>query len=190
MNPFLAHIGSAHEETGLGNYLRALSAILLLPRLVDIPVERTMMQGLQGTCSPQKSQSFEEHYCYQWQPTPVLLPGKSHGRRSLVGCSPWGREESNMTGQLPFPFTFIAVSVNSIAENSNEMGFQAVAWPHCFRANREKMLILLTTSSIQVQTQYVSLQNPRIFQTDLGSLDHPTEKILWNWVFLFVCFSL
>ena len=27
----------------------------------------------------------------QWQPTPVLLPGKSYGRRSLVGCSPWGR---------------------------------------------------------------------------------------------------
>ena len=27
----------------------------------------------------------------QWQPTPVLLPGKSHGRRSLVGSSPWGR---------------------------------------------------------------------------------------------------
>ena len=26
----------------------------------------------------------------QWQPTPVLLPGKSHRRRSLVGCSPWG----------------------------------------------------------------------------------------------------
>ena len=30
----------------------------------------------------------------QWQPTPVLLPGKSHGRRSLVGYSPWGLEES------------------------------------------------------------------------------------------------
>ena len=27
----------------------------------------------------------------QWQPTPVLLPGKSHGWRGLVGCSPWGR---------------------------------------------------------------------------------------------------
>ena len=27
----------------------------------------------------------------QWHPTPVPLPGKSHGRRSLVGCSPWGR---------------------------------------------------------------------------------------------------
>ena len=31
----------------------------------------------------------------QWQPTPVLLPGKSHGRRSLVGCSPWSHEESD-----------------------------------------------------------------------------------------------
>ena len=32
-------------------------------------------------------------YCRrrQWHPTPVLLPGKSHGWRSLVGCSPWGR---------------------------------------------------------------------------------------------------
>ena len=36
----------------------------------------------------------------QWQPTPVLLPGKSHGRRSLVGCSPWGRKESDSTERL------------------------------------------------------------------------------------------
>ena len=35
----------------------------------------------------------------QWQPTPVLLPGKSHGRRSLIGYSPWGHKESNMTEQ-------------------------------------------------------------------------------------------
>ena len=33
----------------------------------------------------------------QWHPTPVLLHGKSHGRRSLVGCSPRGREESDTT---------------------------------------------------------------------------------------------
>ena len=38
-------------------------------------------------------------------PTPVLLPGKSHGRRSLVGCSPWGREESDMTERLHFHFS-------------------------------------------------------------------------------------
>ena len=41
----------------------------------------------------------------QWHPTPVLLPGQSHGRRSLVGCSPWGREELDTTEQLHFHFS-------------------------------------------------------------------------------------
>ena len=41
----------------------------------------------------------------QWQPTPVLLPGNSHGRRSLVGCSPWGRKESDTTERLHFHFS-------------------------------------------------------------------------------------
>ena len=45
------------------------------------------------------------HWRRQWQPTPVLLPGKSHGRRSLVGCSPWGCSESDMTEQLHFHFS-------------------------------------------------------------------------------------
>ena len=38
----------------------------------------------------------------QWQATPVLLPRKSHGQRSLVGSSPWGRYESGMTERLHF----------------------------------------------------------------------------------------
>ena len=33
----------------------------------------------------------------KWQPTPVHLPGKYHGQRSLVGCSPWGHKESDTT---------------------------------------------------------------------------------------------
>ena len=41
----------------------------------------------------------------QWHPTPVLLPGKSHGWRSLVGCSPWGRWGSDTTEQLHFHFS-------------------------------------------------------------------------------------
>ena len=41
----------------------------------------------------------------QWHPTPVLLPGKSHGRRSLVGCSPWGRWGLDMTERLHFHFS-------------------------------------------------------------------------------------
>ena len=45
----------------------------------------------------------------QWHPTAVLLPGKSHGRRSLVGCSPWGCEESDTTEQLHFPFSLSCI---------------------------------------------------------------------------------
>ena len=41
----------------------------------------------------------------QWQPTPVLLPRKSHGRRSLEGCSPWGRWGSDTTERLHFHFS-------------------------------------------------------------------------------------
>ena len=36
----------------------------------------------------------------KWQPTPVFLPGKSHGQRSLAGYSPWGRKESDTTERL------------------------------------------------------------------------------------------
>ena len=39
-----------------------------------------------------------------WQSTPALLPGKSHGQRSLIGYSPWGRKESDTTEQLHFHF--------------------------------------------------------------------------------------
>ena len=45
----------------------------------------------------------------QWHPTPVLLPGKSHGWRSLLGCSPWGRKESDMTERLPFHFSLSCI---------------------------------------------------------------------------------
>ena len=41
--------------------------------------------------------------------TPVLLPGKSHGRRSLVGCSPWGREESDTTERLHSHFSLSCI---------------------------------------------------------------------------------
>ena len=70
---------------------------------------------------------FENHHCLwddgksalgsndppqrrrQWHPTPVLLPGKSHGRRSLVGCSPWGPEESDTTERLHFHFSLSCI---------------------------------------------------------------------------------
>ena len=73
----------------------------------------------------------------QWHPTPVLLPGKSHGRRSLVGCSPWGHEESDTTKQLHFHFSLSCIGEGngnplqcSCLENPRDGGawWAAVYW--------------------------------------------------------------
>ena len=50
----------------------------------------------------------------QWHPTPVLLPGKSHGWRSLVGCSPWGHKESD---------TYWATSLSCLGEGNGNPVF-------------------------------------------------------------------
>ena len=66
------------------------------PRVVHL--DGTEIQGIQS--------SFGRR---QWHPTPVLLPGESHGQRSLVGCSLWGREESDTTVQLHFHFSLSCI---------------------------------------------------------------------------------
>ena len=65
----------------------------------------------------------------QWQPTPVLLPGKSHGQRSLVGCSPWGHKESDTTERLHFHF-----SLACIEENGNPLQCSSLENPTDGRA--------------------------------------------------------
>ena len=63
----------------------------------------------------QKKGNAKEYsnYCtialIQWLPTPVLLPGKSHGQRSLVGCSPWGRWELDTTERLHCHFSLSCI---------------------------------------------------------------------------------
>ena len=60
-------------------------------------------------------------------PLPVFLPGKSHGRRSLVGCSPWGLEESDTTERLHFHFSLACIgegngNPHSCLENPRDRG--------------------------------------------------------------------
>ena len=59
----------------------------------------------------------------QWHPTPILLPGKSHGRRSLVGCSPWGLEESERLSDFTFTFHFPALE-KEMATHSNVLAWR------------------------------------------------------------------
>ena len=56
-------------------------------------------------------------------PPPVLLPGKSHRQRRLVGCSPWGHEESDMTKRLHFHLHFPA-SEKEMATHSSVLAWR------------------------------------------------------------------
>ena len=49
-----------------------------------------------GLYNPWNSPSQNTRWRRKWQPTPVFLPGKSHGQRSLAGYSPWGSKELDM----------------------------------------------------------------------------------------------
>ena len=51
------------------------------------------------------SRCYRGYWRRQGHPTPVLLSGESHGRSSLVGCSPWGRKESDTPERLHFHFS-------------------------------------------------------------------------------------
>ena len=65
--------------------------------------ERLHSTSTRKKCSSEaQTKVFTAGIWRQWQPTPVLLPGKSHGWRSLVDCNPWGRWESDTTERLHF----------------------------------------------------------------------------------------
>ena len=54
----------------------------------------------------------------QWHPTPVLLPGKSHGRRRLVGCSPWVATSRTWLSDFTFTFHFHALEKEMATRSS------------------------------------------------------------------------
>ena len=96
----------------------------------------------------------------QRYPTPVLLPGKSHGRRSLVGCSPWGRKESDMTERLHFHFSLLCIE-----ENGNALQCSCLENPRDgFAQSRTRLKWLSSNSSMYwtvfLQNSYVVVLNP------------------------------
>ena len=76
---------------------------------------RLFDDGHSDRCEVISHCSFDLHFSNnerqrrQWDPTPVLLPGKFHGQKSLVGCILWGREESDMTERLQFHFSLSCI---------------------------------------------------------------------------------
>ena len=95
----------------------------------------------------------------QWHPTPVLLPGKPHGQRSLVGCNPWGHTESDTAERLHFHFSLSCIGEGngtplqcSCLENPRDGGaWWADVYGVAQSRTRLKRLSSSSSSSIYVQ---------------------------------------
>ena len=104
----------------------------------------------------------------QWHPTPVLLPGKSHRRRSLVGCSPWGRWESDMTDRLHFHSSLSCIGEGhgnplqcSCLENPGDWGAWwaavygvAQSWTQLRRLSSSNIFVSMSNSYTQRYTVF------------------------------------
>ena len=105
----------------------------------------------------------------QWHPTPVLLLGKPHGRRSLVVCSPWGRKESDTTERLDFHFSLSCIGEGnghalqcSCLENPRDGG----AWwaaVYGVTQSRTRLKRLSSSSSSSSSTLSFSPMSPGFF---------------------------
>ena len=96
----------------------------------------------------------------QWHPTPVLLPGKSHGRRSLVGCSPWDRWGSDTTERLHFDFSLSCIGEGngnplqcSCLENPRNAG----AWWAAVSGVAQSRTRLKWVSILYIMSMYVNM---------------------------------
>ena len=103
----------------------------------------------------------------RWHPTPVLLPGKSHGWRSLLGCSPWGRKESDMTELLHFSLSCIA---KEMATHSSVLAWRI---PGTGEPGG-----LLSTGSHRVRTRLKQLSSSSIRDGGWRRQWHPTPVFL------------
>ena len=118
---FLPSFGSMHSpdsnaQAGSGPHLQSFlfTSLLLSRNYTAVPGSTLQANRSRGL----PSQLSQERICLQcrkpgfdpwvenipwrrkWQPTPVFLPGESHGQRSLMGYSPWGHKESETTLKL------------------------------------------------------------------------------------------
>ena len=93
-----------------------------------------------------------------FHPTPVLLPGKSHGWSSLVGCSPWGREESDTTERLHYHFSLLCIGEgngnplqHSCLENPREGG---AWWAAIYGVAQSQTRLKWPSSSSSILTKH------------------------------------
>ena len=117
----------------------------------------------------------------------TLLPGKSHGWRSLVGCSPWGRWESDTTEQLHFPFSLPCIGEGngnplqcSCLENPRDGG----AWSAAVYGVTQSWTRLKRLSSSSSSDQNGQIQRQKLHQRLLGGFwawRGKWMRLNWKW---------
>ena len=121
----------------------------------------------------------------KWQPTPMFLPGESQGWRSLVGCSPWGRNESDTTERLPFHFSLSCMGEGngnplqcSCLENPRDGG----AWwasVYGVAQSQTRLKRLSSSSSIRDHQSQITVTNVMIMKTFAVLQDLPIFDTEW-----------
>ena len=96
-------LGEGWGVEGAGSWSLQTRGVLLVPGPYFLHLK------IEITCIPYWVVKMKWDEGKLTHPNPVLLPGKSHGQRSLVGCSPWGRKESDTTEQLHFDFSLSCI---------------------------------------------------------------------------------
>ena len=135
----------------------------------------------------------------QWQPPPVLLPGKSHGQRSLVGCSPWGHEESDTTERLHFHFSLSCVGERngnplqcSCLENPRDGG---AWWAAVYGVAQSRTQLKRLSSSSSSMAKWLQSWTSQLFvmflfytMLPLAKLQMQSKKNFFNIKRYLICF--
>ena len=108
----------------------------------------------------------------QWQPTLVLSPGESHGRKSLIGCNPWGRWESDTTERLHFHFSLSCIGEgngNPLQCSCLENHRDGVAWwAAIYGVTQSRTRLSGSSSSSNIQTRTARKSNQSILEISPG----------------------
>ena len=105
----------------------------------------------------------------KWQPTPVLLPGKSHGERSMAGYSPWGYKELDRLKQLS-TYSYLLSQLN-ISNVNNQVKI-------IYQYRHGKIISKIVSPFLHVQTEYA-----KPFQELYSQHRHQRRRILCSTVF-------
>ena len=104
----------------------------------------------------------------EWQPTPVLLPGEIHGRKSLEGYSPWCHKKSDMTRWLSLSLTTPSTFSHQVEKNRKSVWQGEAAGTACGgmyqrpdfwkRANRGCFVFLIANNRWRVWLSYIKMR--------------------------------